>query len=341
MAKGECACMEKTGYIQAVSRIRVLETKLLDKARIDRLINSSSGNEAFKILQETEYGMLMSNLKRSEEYEVILSEELKRLYALMYEVSPEASVVDIMSIRYDYHNLKVLLKAKFLNINLDHLLVPVGIVNTEILKKCIWDNDYRDLNKYMREACEIIENAFKAQDDPQKIDIVVDSFMYKDMVSKSSNLDNKFVIDYIKINIDLINIKTMLRVKKQKKDREFLKEVLICGGKIDIDVFVNYLNDSVENFANKLSYTDYYNILKLGIEEYSKNGKLNLFEKLSDNFIMNYVKNSKYISFGPEPLMTFIFAKETEIKAIRIIMVGKLNNVSPEVIRERLRDIYV
>ena len=36
-----------------------------------------------------------------------------------------------------------------------------------------------------------------------------------------------------------------------------------------------------------------------------------------------------------------IYAKETEIKLIRIIMVGKLNNVAEEVIRERLRDSYV
>lgn len=333
--------MEKIAYTQAVSRLRVLETKLLDKAKIDRLIDSSSGNEALKVLQETEYGVLMSNVKRSEDYEIILSEDLKRLYALMYEVSPEASLVDIMSLRYDYHNLKVLIKAKFLKINLDHLFVPVGTVNIEILKNCISADDYRDLNEFMREACEKVQSAFKAQEDPQKIDIIVDSFMYKDMVSKASSLGEKFIIDYIKINIDLINIKTMLRVKKQNKDREFLNEVLIRGGKIDIDVFTNYLNDSVENFVNKLSYTDYYNILKLGIEEYSKNGKLNLFEKLSENFSMDYIKNAKYVSFGPEPLMAFIVAKETEIKAIRIIMVGKLNNVSPQVIRERLRDIYV
>ena len=36
-----------------------------------------------------------------------------------------------------------------------------------------------------------------------------------------------------------------------------------------------------------------------------------------------------------------IYAKETEIKIIRIIMVGKLNNIPAEVVRERLRDIYV
>ncbi|MDU7110698.1 MAG: V-type ATP synthase subunit C, partial [Clostridium perfringens] len=33
--------------------------------------------------------------------------------------------------------------------------------------------------------------------------------------------------------------------------------------------------------------------------------------------------------------------KENEIKQIRTIMVGKLNNITKEVIRERLRDGYV
>jgi len=34
-------------------------------------------------------------------------------------------------------------------------------------------------------------------------------------------------------------------------------------------------------------------------------------------------------------------AKETEIKNARIIMVGKINNISNDVIRERLRESYV
>ncbi|WP_191980816.1 V-type ATPase subunit, partial [Clostridium haemolyticum] len=66
-----------------------------------------------------------------------------------------------------------------------------------------------------------------------------------------------------------------------------------------------------------------------------------IFEKLCDNFIMNFIKDAKYISFGPEPLIAYILAKENEIKIIRIIMVGKINNIDSQVIGERLREIYV
>ena len=101
------------------------------------------------------------------------------------------------------------------------------------------------------------------------------------------------------------------------------------------------LTDSVENIPGKLSYTDYVDVLKNGVEEYSKNGSAGLLEKLIDNYIMDMMKDAKLIPFGIEPVLAYIYAKETEIKVIRIIMVGKLNNIAGEVIRERLRDIYV
>ena len=50
--------------------------------------------------------------------------------------------------------------------------------------------------------------------------------------------------------------------------------------------------------------------------------------------------DSKYIVFGPEPLFTYLVAKEREINAIRMIMVSKINNISPDKVKERLRDTY-
>lgn len=333
--------MERIDYAQAVSRIRVLETRLLDKAKLDRMIDSSSPDDALKILLESEYSNSSGSVKRSEDYEILLSEEMKKLYTLMYKVSPEPLIIDIISLKYDYHNIKVLLKGKALGKDLSYLLVPIGTVGADNLKKYVSEEDYTDLNPIMREALERAEKSFKENNDPQMIDIILDSALYKDMLKKAETLKEEYITGLIRKTADLNNIKTVFRVKKQNKGREFLSEVIIDGGFIDKDVYMNSLNDTTQNFVNKLSYTDYVNILKPGAEEFDKTGKLNMLEKLSDNFIMDYIKKAKYISFGPEPVIAYIYAKESEIKAVRIIMVGKLNNVSHEIIRERLRDIYV
>lgn len=333
--------MDKTIYTQAVSRVRAMENRLLDSPKINRMIESSTADEAVKVLQETEYSEFMGNVKRVEDYEILLSEELKRVYSLVYDISPEKLLVDIMTLRYDYHNIKVLLKARALKKDLNYLLIPVGTVDTDLLEQCIASESYIDLNSIMREGIEKAIEAYDLDKDPQKIDIILDRYLYKDMLSKGECLGDSFVNTYLRRTIDLTNIKSFLRIKKQKKDREFLNTVLIDGGEIDLDVFNNYFNDSVENFVNKISHTDYFEILREGVEEFNKTGKLNAFEKLSDNFTMKLIKEAKYVSFGVEPLIAYVFAKETEIKVIRIIMVGKLNNVAPEVIKGRLRDIYV
>ena len=82
-------------------------------------------------------------------------------------------------------------------------------------------------------------------------------------------------------------------------------------------------------------------ILVEGLEAFRRTGRLTEFEKIADNDIMRLHESSKSIVFGPEPIFSYLFAKETEIKVLRIIMVSKINKLSPEVIRERLRDLYV
>jgi V/A-type H+-transporting ATPase subunit C len=44
---------------------------------------------------------------------------------------------------------------------------------------------------------------------------------------------------------------------------------------------------------------------------------------------------------GVEPFIAYLFAKETEIRNVRIIMTGKINRLNDDLIRERLRLGYV
>ena len=333
--------MDLMDLIQVIPRLRVYETKLLDKAKIDRMIDSSSAEDALKVLQETEYANVMSNVKRAEDYEEVLSSELKRVFSVLYDISPEKKLVDIMSIKYDYHNTKVLIKGKILKKDFSHMIIPIGIEDPVKLKYAI-DNEYfRDLNPIIREAIEVSLEDFISNKDPQRIDVIIDKYMFDAISEISKEIKDNFLEKYIKSLIDLTNLKTLLRVKKQNKSRDFLQSVLVEGGAIDNDKLLALLSDSVENITAKLSYTDYSEVLKQGIEAFSKTSSVSVLEKLSDNYIMDLMKDAKYVSLGIEPVLAYIYAKENEIKVIRIIMVGKLNNIAGEVIRERLRDSYV
>ena len=64
-------------------------------------------------------------------------------------------------------------------------------------------------------------------------------------------------------------------------------------------------------------------------------------DKFCDNYIMKYMKEAKLKSLTIEPIVAYTYAKQTEIKNIRIIFTGKFNNIGAEKIKERLRESYV
>ena len=332
--------MDKMKFTQAVSRIWVLETKLLDKPKVERMIEAPSASEVLRILNETEYSNVSSNIKRAEDYEEILSAELKRVYDLVYEISPVKEVVKIMSLKYDYHNVKVLLKGKVLGKDLSSMIIKLGNLDLQEIKRKIDGDNYKSLNGTLGKGVQEAMKAFEETKDPQKIDIIIDKYMFKELVEIQKSLGYKFIDNLVKAMIDSINIRTLLRIKKQNKGRDFAEEVIVEGGAIDRSKLVALLNESPENIMAKLQSTIYSDLIKEGFEGYIATESASLLEKLSDNYIMELMKDSKLVTFGPERLLSYIYAKETEIKVIRIIMVGKLNNIAEEVIRERLRDIY-
>ncbi|MBB6714392.1 V-type ATP synthase subunit C [Clostridium gasigenes] len=333
--------MDVMQFTRAVSRIWVLETRLLDKSKIERMIETNSADDALRILGETEYAGVMSTVKRATDYEEVLSAELKRVYNLMYELCPVKSVVELMSIKYNYHNLKVILKGKFLGKDLSYMFIDLGNKDLHEIKRKIDNENYKDLSEEHRVAVEAVVADFEVTKDPQRIDIIMDKYMFENMVEIKNDLKYPFVDKIVNALIDSTNVKTLLRIKRQNKDRDFASLVMISGGAIDRDNLVALINESPENIIVRLQSTIYSDMIKEGIEGYIATDSANLLEKLSDNYVMALMKDSKLVTFGPERILSYIYAKETEIKIIRIIMVGKLNNIAEEVIRERLRDIYV
>lgn len=332
--------MDVMKFTQAVSRIWVLETRLLDKPKVERMIEAPSASEVLRILNETEYSNVSSNIKRPEDYEEILTAELKRVYDLVYEISPVKEVVKIMSLKYDYHNAKVLLKGKVLGKDLSSMLIKLGNLDLQEIKRKIDGDNLKSLNGILGKGVQEAMKVFEETKDPQKIDIIIDKYMYKELVEIKNSLDYKFIDNLVKAMIDSTNIRTLLRIKKQNKGKDFASEVIVDGGAIDSSKLIALLNESPENIMSKLQSTIYSDLVKEGFEGYIATESASLLEKLSDNYIMELMKDSKLVTFGPEKILSYIYAKETEIKVIRIIMVGKLNNIAEEVIRERLRDIY-
>ncbi|WP_426349596.1 V-type ATP synthase subunit C [Alloiococcus sp. CFN-8] len=333
--------MDKMMFNQVIPRIRVMETRLLDRSKLERMIDADTPFNSLKVLQETEYASLLNRVQRPEEYDTLLRQALNETYDSLYSMITRTEPVDFMALKYDYHNLKVLLKAKLSDKDFSDLLFPIGTVEADIIKYALENEDYRALNDYMVKAIVAVLEDFEELKEPQNIDIILDKYYFENLLSISKSINEEYLSKYLRILIDLTNIKIVLRIKALNKGREFLSKNLIDGGNIKMDKLNILFGEALENIHNRLAATNYVNIIREGIEYYINNSSLALLEKNIENYIMDYMKRAKTIPFGIEPIIGYLYAKENEIKLLRIIMVGQLNNVSPEVIRERLRDSYV
>jgi V/A-type H+-transporting ATPase subunit C len=326
-------------YAHAVGRVRAKEARLLDRAKIDRMAEAGSAEDALKVLSETEYSDLFSSLAAIRDFDSALDRELHRVYREMRRFAP--AVVNIFALRFDYHNLKVLFKAHKLGEKRDDLLLrDMGNIPVEELARAVSEDDYGRLPSRMRQAARQVSDGFRVEPDPQAADMLLDRAMYSETAELVAGLDSPLLGEYFVILVDLLNLKTYLRIKRANRPKELLEQALLPGGRLDLRK-VTQLQEPLEVLTDRLTYSPYSRVIEEGIQSFQKTDTLTRFEKLADDFLLKHVKRAKYATFGPDPLVGYLLAKENEIKLIRIILVGKINRLPNEEIKERLRDVYV
>ncbi len=336
------AAINDTEYAYASARIRAIEKKLLDRSRIERMLDAKTPEEAIKILQDLEYGNANIEITGSHDYEVLLKEEQNKTYELLRQIAPEPRVLDIFLLRSDYHNIKVLLKAEFSGqAQQDEMLLDTALIPKAKLKIMIKERSFADMSKIMRGAIGECIDTYNRTGDPQVVDLIMDKAVYEEMTKLAKDLDIGFIKVLVETLVDINNIKTFVRIKKLNKSWDFLKRALLGSGSIDIKIFIDKLQTSWESFIEKMKYTKYGEMCEEGIAVFRDTGSITRLEKLADDFIISYVKDGKLKFFGVEPIIGYLIAKENELKIVRIIMIGKINNIANEIIRERLREAYV
>jgi len=328
-------------YAYAVARVRVLENRLLDKGQVDRMLEAQGAREALQVLAETNYASAVGELKDVHRFEDLLAGELERVYREVRRFYPEPRLLEALAAKYDVHNLKVLLKAQGLGREAggDILYPNVGNIPLAKLEAMFAQEDFRDLPPHLRQAVEEIEAGWSQRPDPQWIDIILDRALYDHLLALADTIP--FLKEFFTHQANLVNIKTFIRVKILRQDEDFLKKVLLRGGDIHQSFFTDLYHEPLEVLCDRLALSPYAQVVNEGLAEWQEKGRLTRFEKLADDFLLNFVRSHRHHPFGPQALVGYLLAVENELKLIRIIMVGKLNKLPPEEIRERLRDVYV
>lgn len=324
-----------TDYLFGTARIRALEKTLLTKQRIDSMVEGRTLEDSVKVLLECGYGDGQDIEPRL--YEELLSQEHQKTVDIVRSLDPE--LVSIFLLQYDYLNIKILLKSEFLNQE-GSIFSSLGEIPVERIRLSIHDRSFAGLSRIMANACSEAIEEFGKTGDPQCIDLILDAACYEEMLQKAEEIKLPFVVDYVKREIDIVNIRSFIRIKLQDGELDLLKSVLIKGGTISLSLFASTFSDDVEAFVQALSHTDYGDLLAEALPSINA-GSLGTLEKILDDYKVERLKKAKLVAYGIEPIVAFLAAKENDIKTARIILTGKSANLPDDRIAEKVRGAYV
>ncbi len=316
--------------------IRIKESELLSKELFEQLIAAHSFEKIAELLRPTVYGKyLVTDFQF--EFEKSLDQELLRTYQEMIELTVDPEIVWIYTMRYTFHNLKVLTKAQKIQEDYDYLFMPDGFYSIDELKRAIETSDSAQLPEKVLKSIHDVKEYFEESSILQGIDVIYDRRFLKEQRRLGEKLGYPELLVEIIHFIDLTNIVIAARCILQARSHGFMSAVLSSAGSIPKESFLEYAGASIEEFKEFIRLSTYGELLAPALEREGIDFlKLDL---IKDNHLTSLYSLSQTTAFGPLPLLAFMNAKDIEVTNLRLIIVGKRSGFSNQQIRERMREV--
>ena len=321
-----------TDYLSISARVRAMENRLLTRERMDRMIEARDTGEAMKVLTECGYpdsGSLESALAQ------VRAETVRDLEGAV----PDRRLVEIFQLKYDYHNAKAILKAQAMGQDVHRLLLPGGRYDGESLLEGWRREDMRGCSEPFQRAMAQAWTVLSESKDPQQADLVLDRACYSEMAQLAKEIGSPFLEGYVRLCVDVANLRTAVRVSRMGKEGDFLRQVLLSGGTVSEQTIASARGDALGEVFRS-------GPLAQAAEAGAKlaqpgGGALTAFERMCDDAVTAYLAAGRRIPFGEQAVVGYLYAREAELTAIRTIFAGRAAGLDGDTIRARLRETYV
>ncbi len=324
-----------TDYLSISTRIRAMENRMLTRDRVMRLIDAKDNDEAAKVLSECGYGTLTRFSATG--LEELLAQSRGETMADMQSSVPEAALVAVFQLKYDYHNVKVVLKALAQQLSPDALLLAGGRYSASTVASCGQKGDYRELSPILGKAAGEAKELLEQSGDPQLADFLLDRAYFSEMTQLAEETQSSFFQGYVALQIDVSNLRAAVRASRLNKENDFLRQALVEGGNVSSR---RIASSRTEDLPSLFQTGGLSAAATAGCAvAQPDSGSLTEFERLCDNALLSYLAASRRIPFGEGPVIAYIAAKESEITTIRTIMSGRMAGLDGDTIRARLRNL--
>jgi len=310
-----------TDYAAVSAALHAREAKLLTQAMAERMIDAATPEESYKTLLECGYAPLERCTLENVEH--ALSQARRELYREVSVLAPDKRIVELFQVKYDYHNAKLALKSKRTGEDVSRLVMDCGRFDAqEVLR-----GETSAVSAAMSRAMAQAESEAGHSGDVRMAELLLDRACYEEMSALASETGSTFLKDYVALQIDAVNLRTLVRARRMGCEDDVLAAAMLPGGHIPAGQLKGARGDHLSSLTHGT-------LLDSG-------GGLTEFERACDDALMSYLQRARRTPFGPEVVAGYLGAKEAEFTAVRTILSGKIAGIAAEDIRARLRMSYL
>ena len=323
--------MNDLEYTYAVARIRALEASLLTDSVIDQILACKDEVQCLGILSEKGWG----NADTEDDVEAILNCEEEKTWQVIREVAPDMSVFDVMSYPKLYHNLKAAIKEVCTEVRNEKIFYDDCEIDGKEMLSIVENKAFERLPGNMEATAKEAYETLLQTRDGQLCDVIVDRAALEAVAEAGRQAKDEIIKVYAESTVALADIKIAVRCQKTGKTLEFMQRAMAPCESLNVEQLAKAALAGADALREYLAGTIYSE----GAEALEESPSA--FERWCDNRMIETIKPQKYNAFSAGPLVAYLLARQNEIKTVRMILTGKQNGFPDEMIRERIREMYV
>jgi V/A-type H+-transporting ATPase subunit C len=226
-------------YTFETAQIRALEMQMLSQATLMDMANTENFDQTADLLSTTEYALPQTQ-RTFAEMENILQHRRSAVRELFTVLCIDKPIVELFRTRHDFANLRLAVRRTLTEKPLETDYSSDGNFPPEQFEQVFEEENYALFPDYMAEAVEQAVLAYYQNKDVRWIDYVIDRFQAEYNLKIARRLKSIFLLGLFRIQIDLTNIRTMLRLKFTESEHESRlagteRNVFLEGGFIELE----------------------------------------------------------------------------------------------------------
>lgn len=315
-------------YTFQTARVRALETQMLSKTTLLNMANAENFEQAADLLAASEYTLPHSG-RNFAEVESMLHLRRSAVRELFEQLMIDKPIAKLFRTRDDFANLRLALRRILTEKPLGTDYSSEGNVSPQIFEQVFEGENYQLFPDYMAEATEQAILAYYQDKDIRRIDYAIDQVQAEYNLKEAHRLKNIFLLGLFRIQIDLINIRTMLRLKFTESEH---RNVFLKGGFIEQERLENALDAGYESQGQLFFVLPYHGVVETGANYLMSDNSFLKIEQQCEEFLTGFLKSTAQITAGPQPIIAYLLMKENEIRNVRLILTAKKNFLDAKLI---------